>query len=113
MINIFTCECLLEHLVYMSYKQIDECIMNYVIFSLTGKWLMFIYDDEDIYFFCMEAIHIVRVFTHEQVFCLKRSGFFDNTCLDLCDFTGVNNCCENCLSILFDSLKRYLIKLRK
>ena len=51
MISIFTCECLLEHLVYMPQKQIEECIMNYVIFSLTDKWLMFIHNDNGIYFF--------------------------------------------------------------
>ena len=113
MINIFTCDCLLEHLVHMSYKQIEECVMNYVIFSLTDKWLMFIHNDEDVLFFCIETVRMVRIFTHEQVFCLKRSGFFNDTCLDLCDFSGVNNCCQNCLLILTNSLKRYLIKLSK
>ena len=113
MINIFTCECLMEHQVRMSYSEIEECIMNYVIFSLINKWLLFIHTDEDIYFFCIDAIHIIRVFTHEEVFCIRRSGFCDDTCLDLCDFSGINNCCENCLSILTDSLKKYLIKLRK
>ena len=113
MINIFTCDCLLEHLVYMSQKQIEECIMNYVIFSLSDKWLMFIHDDNSIYFFCINALHIIKTFTNEQVFCMKRSGFSDDTCLDLCDFTGVNNCCHNCLLILTDSLKKYLIELRK
>ena len=44
---------------------------------------------------------------------MKRSEFFDDTCLDLCDFTGVNHCCYNCLIILTDSLKKYLIQLRK
>lgn len=113
MINIFTCDCLLEHLLHMSQEQIEKYIMNYVIFSLTDKWLMFIYNDDSVYFFCIQAIHVIRVFTNEQVFCIKRSGFFDDTCLDLCDFTGINNCCENCLSILTDSLKKYLIKLKK
>ena len=113
MINIFTCECLLERLVYMSQKQIEECIMNYVIFSLTDKWLMFIYNDDNIQFFCIDALRVIRTFTNEQVFCIKRSGFFDDTCLDLCDFNGVNNCCQNCLSILSCSLEKYLIELRK
>ena len=55
----------------------------------------------------------MRPFVHERVFCIKRSGLFDDTCLDLADFSGISNCCENCLQIITISLKKCLVKLKK
>ena len=87
--------------------------MNYVIFSLADKWLMYVHNDSEILFFCLDALCIVRKFTYETVFCLKRSGVFDDTCLDLADFSGINNCCQNCLLCLTVSLKKYLVRVLK
>ena len=113
MLDIYTCECLLEHLVRLPYEEIEKYIMNYVIFSLADKWLMFIHNDCEMLFFCLDSLCIVRKFTRETIFCIKRSGLFDDTCLDLADFTGINNCCQNCLLILNNSLKKYLVKVLK
>lgn len=112
-LNIHTCECLLDHLVRLPYDEIEKCIINYVIFSLADKWLMFIHDDSEILFFCLDCLFIVRKFTYETIFCLKRSGVFDDTCLDLTDFSGINNCCQNCLLCLSASLKKYLVRVLK
>ena len=111
--NIYTCDCLLDHLIRMSEEEIEKYIMNHVIFSLSDKWLMYVHNDPDVLFFCLRALCIVRVFINERVFCMKRSGFFDDTCLDLADFSGINNCCENCLFCLVNSLKKYLLGVKK
>lgn len=113
MLDIYTCECLLDHLIRLSYEEIERCIMSYVIFSLEDKWLMFVHNDDEILFFCLDALCCVRIFTHHTILCTKRFGLFGDTCLDLADFSGVNNCCQNCLFCLTTSLKRYLIRVFK
>ena len=112
-LNIHTCECLLDHLVRLPYDGIEKYIINYVIFSLADKWLMFIHNDSEILFFCLDCLFIVRKFTYETIFCLKRSNVFDDTCLDFIDYAGINNCCQNCLLCLCASLKKYLIRVLK
>lgn len=112
-LNIHTCECPLDHLVRLPYDEIEKYIINYVIFSLADKWLMFIHNDSEILFFCLDCLFIVRKFTYETIFCLKRSDVFDDTCLDFIDYAGINNCCQNCLLCLCASLKKYLIRLLK
>ena len=110
---IYTCECLLDHLIKMTEDEIEKYIMNHVIFSLSNRWLMYIYSQNNVLFFCLRCLNIVRPFVHERVFCIKRSGLFDDICLDLADFSGINNCCENCLQLLTTSLKKYPVKLKK
>lgn len=112
-LNIHTCECPLDHLVRLPYDEIEKYIINYVIFSLADKWLMFIHNDSEILFFCLDCLFIVRKFTYETIFCLKRSDVFDDTCLDFIDYAGINNCCQNCLLCLCASLKKYLIRVLK
>ena len=110
---IFTCESLLDHLIKLSEDEIEKYIMNHVIFSLSDKWLMYIHSQNNVLFFCIRCLNIVRPFVHERVFCIKRSGLFDDTCLDLADFSGISNCCQNCLQIITISLKKCLVKLKK
>ena len=110
---IYSCDCLLDHLIKLTEDEIEKYIMNHVIFSLSDRWLMYIHMQDNVLFFCLRCLNIVRPFVHESVFCIKRSGLFDDTCLDLADFSGINNCCQNCLQILTISLKKYLVKLKK
>ena len=113
MLNVFTCECLLEHLIQMTYDEIEERIMNYVMFSLINKRMMYIHTGLDVLFFCIDFAHIVLHFVNETLFCIKRSDVYDDTCLDFIDFNGINNCCKNCVCCLTDSLTKYLIRLSK
>ena len=71
-LNIHTCECLLDHLVRLPYDEIEKYIINYVIFSLADKWLMFIHNDSEILFFCLDCLFIVRKFTYETIFSALR-----------------------------------------
>ena len=96
----------------MTNDEIEKYIMNHVLFSLTDRWLMFIQSGNNILFFCLRTVQIIRPF-NERVFCYKRSGFFDDTCLEFIDFSGVNNCCQNCLQILTSSLKKNLVRVEK
>ena len=49
----------------------------------------------------------------ERIYCIKRSGFFDDTCLDLIELSGLNNTCHSCLEILAIKLKKFLVKVKK
>ena len=96
----------------MTNDEIEKYIMNHVLFSFTDRWLMFIQSGNNFLFFCLRTLHIIRRF-NERVFCYKRSGFFGDTCLEFIDFSGVNNCCQNCLQILTSSLKKNLVRVEK
>ena len=110
---IFTCECLLDHLIKMTEEETQNYIMNHEIFSLSDSWLMFIQSGRNVLFFCIRTLKIIRPFLNERVFCLKRSGFFDDTCLELVDYSGINNCCQNCLHLITSNLKKNLIMVKK
>ena len=40
---IFTCECLIDHLVKMNEDEIEKYVYNHVMFSLSDSWLMYIH----------------------------------------------------------------------
>lgn len=111
--HVYTCFCLLEHLIRLPYSEIMKCIASHDIFYLKDKWIMFLCDGISFYFFCLDTLRIMKKFTNETIFCLKRNGIFDDTCLDFMDFSGVNNCCSNCCISLIDVFKKYLIKVKK
>ena len=110
---IYTCECLLDHLVRMTEDEIEKYIMNHVMFSLSDRWLMYIHLHDKILFFCLRCLNIMRPFIMERIYCIKRSGFFDDTCLDLIELSGLNNTCQNCLEILAIKFKKFLVKVKK
>ena len=111
--HVYTCNCLLEHLINLSYSQIVDCITSHEVFYLQDNWIMFFYDGLSFYFFCNKMLRILRKFTNETFLCLKRSDVFDDTCLDFMDFSGVNNCCRNCCISLIECFKKFLIKFEK
>ena len=97
----------------MTEEEITKYIMNHVVFSLTDRWLLFINVKDDFIFFCLRCLNFMRLFISERIFCIKRSGLFDDTCLDFIEFSGLNNVCQNCLKIVYINLKKYLIKIKK
>ena len=86
---IFSCECLLDHLIKLTEAEIEKYIMNHVIFALSDRWLMYIHSQNNVLFFCLRCLNFIRSFVHERVFCIKRSDLFDDICLDLVDFSGI------------------------
>ena len=110
---IFTCECLLDHLIKMTEEETLNYVMNHEIFSLSDSWLMFIQSGNNILFFCIRALNIIRPFVNERLFCLKRSYFWDDTCLEFVQFSGIHNCCQNCLQLITSNLKKNLIMVKK
>ena len=73
---IFTCECLLDHLVRMTEDEIEKYIINHEMFSLSNRWLMYIHSQNNVLFFCLRCLIILRPFVCERIFCMKRSGLF-------------------------------------
>ena len=52
---IYTCECLLDHLIRMTEDEIEKYIVNHVMFSLSDIWLMYIHLP---YINCLEILTI-------------------------------------------------------
>ena len=112
MVYIYTCNCLLEHILMTPYVEIERSVSNFDIFSINKK-IMLLYNGESLHFFCMDAVCFAKRFTKNDIYCLKRSGIWDDTCLDCLVFTGVNNCCINCNILFSRVLEIFLLKIEK
>ena len=112
---IFTCECMLDHLIRMTENEILNYIASQEIFSLSDNgWLTLIQAGNNLLFFCIKSLNIIKPFVNKRVSCLlKFSTIRDDTCLEYMQFSGVNNCCRNCLEIITINLKRNLILIKK
>ena len=112
--EFFTCECMLDKIIEMTRNEIIGYICSQEIFSLSDNgWLIVIIQKNNILVFCIRFLNILRPFINERIFCLKRSGIFDDTCLEYMQFSGVNNCCVNCLELVTEKLKENLILIKK
>ena len=112
--EFFTCECMLEKLLTMTKDQIVNYINSQEIFSLSDSgWLILIIQKNNILFFCIRFLNILKPFINKRIFCLKWSRICDETCLEYMQFSGVNNCCVNCLELVTDKLKENLILIKK
>ena len=112
--EFFTCECMLDRLIGMTENEILNYVFSQEIFSLSESgWLILIQEANNLLFFCIRFLNIIKPFVCERIFCLKRSGIFDDTCLEFMQFSGVNNCCQNCLEIITANLKKNLILIKK
>ena len=112
--TFFTCECMLDHLIKMTPDEILSYISSQEIFSLSdSRWLIVIQRGNDLLFFCIRFLNVMKPFLNEIIFCFRRSGILDDTCLEFMQFSGVNNCCQNCLEIITTNLKRNLILIKK
>ena len=110
----FTCECMLDHLIKMTEDEILNYLSSQEIFSLSESgWLILIQERNNLLFFCIRFLNIIRPLVNERIFCLRRSSIWDDTCLEFMQFSGVNNCCQNCLEIITNNLRRNLIVIKK
>ena len=110
----FTCECMLDHLMKMTMDEILSYLSSHEIFSLSDSgWMIVIQRGNDLLFFCIRFLNVMKPFLNERIFCLRRSDVFDDTCLEFMQFSGVNNCCQNCLEIITTNLRRNLILIKK
>ena len=48
---IYSCDCLLDHLIRMTEDEIEKYIMNHAVFSLSDRWLMYIHLQNNVLFF--------------------------------------------------------------
>ena len=112
--EFFTCECMLDKLIEMTRDEIVAYIFSQEIFSLSDSgWLILIQEGNNILFFCIRFLNIIKPFVSERIFCLRRSAILADTCLEFMQFSGVNNCCQNCLEIITAKLKKNLILIKK
>ena len=112
--EFFTCECMLDKLINMTQIEIVRYIFSQEIFSLSDSgWLIVIQEGNNLLFFCIRFLNIIKPFLSERIFCLKRSAILKDTCLEFMQFSGVNNCCQNCLEIITAKLKKNLILIKK
>ena len=112
--EFFTCECMLDKIIEMTRNEIIGYICSQEIFSLSDNgWLIVIIQKNNILVFCIRFLNILKLFINERIFCPKRSGIFDDTCLEYMQFSGVNNCCVNCLELVSEKLKENLISIKK
>ena len=112
--EFFTCECMLDKLIEMTQNEIVRYIFSQEIFSLSDNgWLIVIQEGNNLLFFCIRFLNIIKPFLNERIFCLKRSAILNDTCLEFMQFSGVNNCCQNCLEIVTSNLKKNLILIKK
>ena len=112
--EFFTCECMLDKLIEMTFNEIISYISGQEIFSLSDSgWLILIQKGNKILIFCIRFLNIIKPFISERIFCLRRSAILDDTCLEFMQFSGVNNCCQNCLEIITAKLKKNLILIKK
>ena len=112
--EFFTCECMLDHLIKMTRNEILSCVFSQEIFSLSDSgWLILIQEGNNLSFFCIRFLNIIKPFVNERIFCLRRSAIWDDTCLEFMQYSGVNNCCQNYLEIITVNLKKNLILIKK
>ena len=105
---------MLDHLIRMTENEILYYLSSQEIFSLSDSgWLMLIQNGNDLLFFCIRLLNIIRPFVNERTFCLKRYSIWDDTCLEYMQFSGVNDCCQNCLEIITNNLTKNLILIKK
>lgn len=114
---IYTCDCLLDHLIRLTGEKLELYIMNHNIYSLSDRWMMLLIRKNDFVFFCLKCLNFMRPFMNERILCLKRNVSFeenyDKTCLDFVELSGINNCCQNCLELIYKKLSEVLIKIIK
>ena len=66
---------MLDHLIRMTENEILNYLMSQEIFSLSDSgWLMLIQAGNNLLFFCIRFLNIIRPFVNERVFSLKRSS---------------------------------------
>ena len=112
--EFFTCECMLDKLIEMNRHEIINYICSQKIFSLSDSgWLILIQERNTFLIFCIRFLNILKPFVSERIFCLKRSAILHDTCLEFMQFSGVNNCCRNCLEIIKTKLRKNLILIKK
>ena len=112
--EFFTCECMLDKLIEMTQNEIVRYIFSQEIPSLSDSgWLIVIQEGNNLLFFCIRFLNIIKPFLNERIFCFKRSAILNDTCLEFMQFSGVNNCCQNCLEIITAKLKKNLILIKK
>ena len=112
MVYIYTCNCLLEHLLKMSYYEIEASVSNFDIFAINNN-IHILFNGEKLHFFCSNVAYFITKLQKYDGFCLRRSDVYDDNCIDHFDKTGVICFCIHCNIIFSKSIEGFLTKIKK
>lgn len=112
--NIFySCECILDKLIALTEEDIIIGLQDQTILSLPEKWMMIVHDTNVICLFCRDTVLTIKLFIPHQIFCLKRTHWSCDSCVDFLEFGDIHDMCGNCLEVLFEKLMKILIRVKK
>ena len=112
MVYLYTCNCLLEHLMKMSYYEIEVSVSNFDIFAINNN-INILFNGHELHFFCSNVVYFITKFEKYDGFCLRRSDVFDDNCIDNFHKTSVLCFCIHCNIRFSKSIKRFLFKIKK
>ena len=112
MVYLYTCNCLLEHLMKMSYYEIEVSVSNFDIFAINNN-IHILFNGEELHFFCSNVVYFITRLEKYDGFCLRRSDVFDDNCIDYFHQTGVICFCIHCNIRFSKSIARFLFKITK
>ena len=112
MVYLYTCNCLLEHLMKMSYYEIEVSVSNFDIFAINNN-IHILFNGHELHFFCSNVVYFITKFEKYDGFCLRRSDVFDDNCIDNFHKTGVVCFCIHCNIRFSKSIERFLFKIQK
>ena len=112
MVYLYTCDCLLEHLMKMSYYEIEVSVSNFDIFAINNN-IHILFNGHELHFFCSNVVYFITKFEKYDGFCLRRSDVFDDNCIDHFHKTGVVCFCIHCNIRFSKSIERFLFKIQK
>ena len=113
MVYLYTCNCLLEHVMKMSYYEIEVSVSNFDIFAINNN-INIIFNGHELHFFCSDVVYFMTKFEKYDGFCLRRSDVFDDNCID--HFQTVNSVicfCIHCNIRFSKTIERFLFKIKK
>ena len=106
--RIYTCSCLLEQMIGMTYHKIEDLVDTMEIFSLTNEHIIFAFQEKCLYLFCTDLALFARRFCRSDFCCLRRNDIDDLSCLQNIEIGS--NLCYNCLYVFSEILRKILIE---
>ena len=108
--RIYTCNCLLEQMIRMTFHQIEDLIDTMEIFSLSEKYIIFAFQEKCLYLFCTDLALFARRFSRTDFCCLRRNDIDDLSCLQTIEMGS--SLCYNCVYVFSEILRKILVEIK-
>ena len=109
--RIYTCNCLLEQMIRMSFHEIKNLVDTLEIFSLTRNYIKLLFHEKCLYLFCCDAALFCRRFSRSDIYCKRREDIDDFTCLQTIEMG--TPLCYDCRNIFSEVLRKNLVQIIK